>query len=151
MVTCNLGIVLELTGAFSATALAYVLPPLCYLKLSKGSIWQWDRIPHWLCVLFGLTIMFISTFQSLQKVFMGHPQQSLPMRMVQRVIYSHRRTCLTSPIIIYKPLIQRRLSPVKYIRNLRWMATRPVLGESINFLVDKTKNRAHEQVCTTIT
>ncbi|KAI8388527.1 transmembrane amino acid transporter protein-domain-containing protein [Radiomyces spectabilis] len=73
LLTCNLGIVLELTGGFSATALAYILPPLCYLKLSAGSLWQRSKIPHWTCMIFGIIIMFVSTFYSLQKVFRpGH-------------------------------------------------------------------------------
>lgn len=71
LLTCNLGIVLELTGGFSATALAYILPPLCYLKLATGSIWHYSKIPHWACLIFGLAIMVASTFFSLQKVFAG--------------------------------------------------------------------------------
>ncbi|KAI8071322.1 transmembrane amino acid transporter protein-domain-containing protein [Gongronella butleri] len=72
LLTCNLGILLELTGAFSATALAYILPPLCYLKLATGSLWHWSKLPHWSCLIFGLVIMFVSSFYSLQKVFTGH-------------------------------------------------------------------------------
>ncbi|OAD02873.1 hypothetical protein MUCCIDRAFT_178357 [Mucor lusitanicus CBS 277.49] len=70
LLTCNLGIVLELTGGFSATVLAFVLPPLCFLKLAGGSLWERSKIPHWLCMLFGILIMVLSTFYSLQKVFM---------------------------------------------------------------------------------
>ena len=33
--TCDLGIVLELTGGLSATALAFIFPAICFLKLSK--------------------------------------------------------------------------------------------------------------------
>ncbi|RWA11578.1 hypothetical protein EKO27_g3528 [Xylaria grammica] len=35
--TCDLGIVFELVGSTSAAALAYILPPLCYIKLSSRS------------------------------------------------------------------------------------------------------------------
>lgn len=38
--TCDLGIVFELVGATSACALAYILPPLCYLKLSTRKSWE---------------------------------------------------------------------------------------------------------------
>ncbi|WFD35794.1 hypothetical protein MCUN1_002659 [Malassezia cuniculi] len=38
LVTCDLGIVLELTGGLSATALAFIFPSICYLKLSSDSI-----------------------------------------------------------------------------------------------------------------
>ncbi|KAI1373745.1 hypothetical protein F4677DRAFT_455767 [Hypoxylon crocopeplum] len=37
LVTCDLGVVFELVGATSACALAYILPPLCYIKLSSRS------------------------------------------------------------------------------------------------------------------
>lgn len=37
LVTCDLGIVLELTGGLSATALAFFFPSLCYLKLSRDA------------------------------------------------------------------------------------------------------------------
>ncbi|GAN08377.1 transmembrane amino acid transporter family protein [Mucor ambiguus] len=70
LLTCNLGIVLELTGGFSATVLAFVLPPLCFLKLAGGSLWERSKIPHWLCMVFGILIMVLSTFYSLQKVFL---------------------------------------------------------------------------------
>ncbi|KAG1443468.1 hypothetical protein G6F56_010664 [Rhizopus delemar] len=67
LLTCNLGIVLELTGGFSATVLAFVLPPLCFLKLSKGPVLQRSKIPHLTCTAFGIIIMVISTFYSIQK------------------------------------------------------------------------------------
>ncbi|OBZ87671.1 Vacuolar amino acid transporter 2 [Choanephora cucurbitarum] len=70
LLTCNLGIVLELTGGFSAMALAFVLPSLCFLKLSTGSLWEPSKWAHWACVLFGTIVTIISTFYSLQKVFM---------------------------------------------------------------------------------
>lgn len=35
LLTCDLGIVLELTGGLSATALAFIFPAICFLKLSK--------------------------------------------------------------------------------------------------------------------
>jgi len=35
LLICDLGIVFELVGATSACVLAYILPPLCFLKLTK--------------------------------------------------------------------------------------------------------------------
>jgi sodium-coupled neutral amino acid transporter 11 len=35
--TCDLGIVLELTGGLSATALAFIFPSICFLKLASDS------------------------------------------------------------------------------------------------------------------
>ena len=42
LLTCDLGIVLELTGGLSATALAFFFPSVCYLKLSHDAS-QVDR------------------------------------------------------------------------------------------------------------
>ncbi|WFD27864.1 hypothetical protein MNAN1_002872 [Malassezia nana] len=42
LMTCDLGIVLEMTGGLSATALAFCFPSVCYLKLSHGAS-QLDR------------------------------------------------------------------------------------------------------------
>ncbi|KAG2227346.1 hypothetical protein INT45_004301 [Circinella minor] len=72
LLTCNLGIVLELTGGFSATMLAYILPPLSYLKLSKDGLWKMNKIPYWCLLIFGLIVMIFSTFFSIQKVVLGN-------------------------------------------------------------------------------
>ncbi len=37
LITCDLGIVLELTGGLAASALAYIFPAICYLKLSDDA------------------------------------------------------------------------------------------------------------------
>jgi len=60
LITCDLGAVFELVGATSACALAYILPPLCYLKLSKRS---WKTIPAIICTAFGFVVMAISLTQ----------------------------------------------------------------------------------------
>ncbi|KAF9968351.1 hypothetical protein BGZ70_004749 [Mortierella alpina] len=66
LLTCDLGFVLEVTGGFSATALAFILPPMCYLKLASGPVWTTSKIPHIACVVFGVAVMILSTFFSLQ-------------------------------------------------------------------------------------
>jgi sodium-coupled neutral amino acid transporter 11 len=76
--TCNLGIILELIGATSASLMAYIIPPICYLKLSwdklnaKGNasfydkdFLFWKAIPSISCITFGFLVMIISTFGSL--------------------------------------------------------------------------------------
>lgn len=82
--TCNLGIILELIGATSASLMAYIIPPLCYLKLN------WDQIdykslagsekrnfhitktlPTVSCALFGFMVMFISSFMSIKTTLSG--------------------------------------------------------------------------------
>ncbi|TID13827.1 amino acid transporter [Venturia nashicola] len=66
--TCDLGIVFELVGATSACALAYILPPLCYLKLSTRS---WKSYAAAGCVVFGVAVMCITVFGAVAKMVDG--------------------------------------------------------------------------------
>jgi sodium-coupled neutral amino acid transporter 11 len=65
LITCDLGAVFELIGATSACALAYILPPLCYIKLSTRS---WKTAPAVACVVFGFVVMAISLVQAVAKM-----------------------------------------------------------------------------------
>lgn len=67
LITCDLGALFELIGATSACALAYILPPLCWIKLTKHRGWQ--VLPAYACVAFGCSVMFISLFQTGFKMF----------------------------------------------------------------------------------
>jgi solute carrier family 38 (sodium-coupled neutral amino acid transporter), member 11 len=62
--TCDLGVVFELVGATSACALAYIFPPLCYLKLSGKKGWSRDRLAAYACVGFGCVVLAISVVLS---------------------------------------------------------------------------------------
>ena len=62
LITCDLGMVFELIGATSAAALAYIFPPLCYIKLSSAS--RREKIPAYACVGFGLVVMGVSIVQA---------------------------------------------------------------------------------------
>lgn len=66
LITCDLGSVFELIGATSASALAYIFPPLCYIKLSSAS--RWAKIPAYLCCAFGLVVMGVSVVQAVAKM-----------------------------------------------------------------------------------
>lgn len=66
LITCDLGSVFELIGATSAAALAYIFPPLCYIKLSSAS--QREKIPAYLCVCFGVVVMGVSVVQAVAKI-----------------------------------------------------------------------------------
>ncbi|KAI0479261.1 transmembrane amino acid transporter family protein [Xylariaceae sp. FL0804] len=68
LVTCDLGIVFELVGATSACALAYILPPLCYIRLSSRS---WKTYVAWAVVAFGCVVMVISVIQAIAKMIRG--------------------------------------------------------------------------------
>jgi sodium-coupled neutral amino acid transporter 11 len=65
LITCDLGAVFELIGATSACALAYILPPLCYIKLSTRS---WRTFVAMGVVAFGTAVMGISLVQAVAKI-----------------------------------------------------------------------------------
>ncbi|KAG7449526.1 uncharacterized protein BT62DRAFT_885994 [Guyanagaster necrorhizus] len=71
LVTCDLGVMLEITGGVSATTLAFIFPAACYLKLiSPESPWHSRRkLPAVCCVAFGVTVMAISLFLALGKTW----------------------------------------------------------------------------------
>ena len=66
LLTCDLGAVFELIGATSACALAYILPPVCYLKLSKRG--GWERWAAGACAGFGCIVMGISLVLAVAKI-----------------------------------------------------------------------------------
>lgn len=66
LITCDLGAVFELIGATSAAALAYIFPPLCYIKLSNTS--RKGKIPAYLCIVFGIIVMGVSLLQAVAKM-----------------------------------------------------------------------------------
>lgn len=78
LLTCDLGAVFELIGATSACALAYILPPLCYIKLSTRS---WKTIPAFVCVIFGFGVMGISLVLAVVK--MVHSTSSSPASLMR--------------------------------------------------------------------
>jgi solute carrier family 38 (sodium-coupled neutral amino acid transporter), member 11 len=65
LVTCDLGVVFELVGATSACALAYILPPLCYIKLSTRN---WRFIPAVMCIVFGSAVLVTSSVLAVRKM-----------------------------------------------------------------------------------
>ena len=69
LVTCDLGIVFELVGATSACALAYILPPLCFVKLTKRR--TWETWACYVCIAFGCIVMGISLMQAVAKMIRG--------------------------------------------------------------------------------
>ena len=68
LTTCDLGVVFELVGATSAVAMAYILPPLCYIKLTTRS---WRTYLAYAVVVFGVAVMVISVIQAIGKMIHG--------------------------------------------------------------------------------
>ncbi|EGY15758.1 vacuolar amino acid transporter 2 [Verticillium dahliae VdLs.17] len=65
LTTCDVGVVFELVGATSACAMAYILPPLCYIKLTTRS---WRTYLAMAIVVFGTIVMCISLVQAVGKM-----------------------------------------------------------------------------------
>jgi len=79
LLTCDLGAVFELVGATSACALAYILPPLCYIKLTTRS---WKTYVAMAVVVFGCLVLVVSIVQSVAKVVSG--ESFLPLNTIFR-------------------------------------------------------------------
>lgn len=60
---------LEITGGVSATALAFIFPAACFLKLSttKDHWYHPSKLGPICCVLFGVIVLAISLFLALGK------------------------------------------------------------------------------------
>ncbi|KAJ7925314.1 amino acid transporter [Mycena leptocephala] len=71
LITCDLGVMLEITGGVSATTLAFIFPASCYLKLtdSKAPWYSRSKLPAYACVVFGVTVMTISLYLALGKTW----------------------------------------------------------------------------------
>jgi len=71
LVTCDLGVMLEITGGISATALAFIFPAACYLKLIDSQLpwYSRARVPAIACVAFGVVAMAISLFLAMGKAW----------------------------------------------------------------------------------
>lgn len=81
LITCDLGVTLEITGGVSATALAYIFPAACYLKLTDPHV-PWHsraKLPAATCLAFGVAVMTVSLLQVIQKAYMplGEPKMCM--------------------------------------------------------------------------
>ena len=76
LLTCDVGAVFDLVGATSACALAYVLPPLCFIRLSSRR--GWSTVAAWAVVAFGLAVMCISVLQAGYKMISGKSPTPCP-------------------------------------------------------------------------
>lgn len=90
LITCDLGGVFELIGATSAAALAYIFPPLCYIKLSSAA--RREKIPAYVCVGFGLVVMGVSVVQAFAKIIrsMYHAFCMLSTDIPDKLTFSSR-------------------------------------------------------------
>lgn len=68
LLTCDLGVVFELVGAMSAVAIAYILPPMCYIRLTTMS---WRTYMAYAVIVFGAAVMVISVIQAIDGMVHG--------------------------------------------------------------------------------
>jgi sodium-coupled neutral amino acid transporter 11 len=72
--TCNLGVVLEVAGGVAATALAFIFPAGCYLKLLPRSQ-PWNsrkKLPAVVCVGFGAVVLALNLIIALGHAWGGN-------------------------------------------------------------------------------
>ncbi|KAJ7084400.1 amino acid transporter [Mycena belliarum] len=71
LITCDLGVMLEITGGVSATTLAFIFPASCYLKLtnSEEPWYSRSKLPAYTCAAFGIIVMVISLYLALGKTW----------------------------------------------------------------------------------
>lgn len=91
LITCDLGSVFELIGATSAAALAYIFPPLCYIKLSAAS--RREKIPAYLCVCFGLVVMGVSVVQAVIKIIQSKSCSSCSIHASNYTVLMFNSVC----------------------------------------------------------
>lgn len=65
LTTCNLGALFELIGATTASIMSYILPPYTNLLLRKQNSTFKNKLPHFLSIIFGFTIMIVSSTQTI--------------------------------------------------------------------------------------
>lgn len=65
LTTCNLGALFELIGSTTASIMAYILPPMCNLKLSGTTKTLWKKLPYYISIVFGFLVMIISSTQTI--------------------------------------------------------------------------------------
>ncbi|QEU60232.1 Avt2 [Kluyveromyces lactis] len=67
--TSNLGALLEIIGATSASLMAYILPPLTNLVITGKKKSLKEKLPYYGCIVFGVILMFVSTAQTILEAF----------------------------------------------------------------------------------
>lgn len=66
-VTCDLGIIVEITGGIGASLLAYFIPGACWMKVNqiKGTpLSLCQKIPHWISMFFGICLLALTCYST---------------------------------------------------------------------------------------
>ncbi|KAK1925556.1 amino acid transporter [Papiliotrema laurentii] len=71
LLTCDLGVVLEVAGGLSATALAFIFPASAYYTLTRGEWYSRQKLPAVLCAAFGAVVLVLSCGLTIVKALTG--------------------------------------------------------------------------------
>ncbi|BEI84007.1 hypothetical protein CcaverHIS002_0406110 [Cutaneotrichosporon cavernicola] len=71
LLTCDLGVVLEIAGGLSATALAFIFPAAAFFVLTRGPWNSRQKLPAVVCAVFGTIVLVMSTGIAISKTIRG--------------------------------------------------------------------------------
>ena len=72
--TCDLGIILEITGGVTGSLVALVIPCACYLKVNQINgvvLTTKEKIPHVICMSLGACLMIMTVVTQIMKAAQG--------------------------------------------------------------------------------
>lgn len=73
LTTCNLGALFELIGSTTASIMAFILPPLTHIILTKNSQHTFSqKLPYYSVIIFGFLVMIISSSQTISESLNNH-------------------------------------------------------------------------------
>lgn len=73
LTTCNLGALFELIGSTTASIMAFILPPLTHIILTKDSEHTFsEKLPYYSVIIFGFLVMIISSSQTISESLNNH-------------------------------------------------------------------------------
>ena len=67
--TCNLGVVFDLTGGLAASAIAFIFPSACTIKLGGLPPWAAVNLVHFGCISFGVFVLVLTTVTTTLEAF----------------------------------------------------------------------------------
>jgi len=76
LLTCDLGVVLEIAGGLSATALAFIFPAIAYYALVRGPWYSAQKLAAVVCAAFGTIVLVLSCGLTIAKAWSGEEGSS---------------------------------------------------------------------------
>jgi solute carrier family 38 (sodium-coupled neutral amino acid transporter), member 11 len=67
--TCNLGLVLDLTGGIAASAIGFIFPAACAVELAGGYRYRRDNWIYLACIGFGCVLLVLTTITTIVEAF----------------------------------------------------------------------------------